>query len=105
MSYSKKDIRLKFQQVITGFETSTKTLDGTTVSEIVELSCPASKVTVQSTGNLVFNFLVSANGVDFVSATAGVAANVLNTYSTNLIASVKIERVSGTGRVSILGIS
>ena len=106
MSYSAREIRKKTQLVRTGFETISVVLDGVTYSsDTVELACPASKVSVQADGNLVFSWSVSCNGQTFVSAGTSIAAGAISTYSTSVVGSVQVTYVSGSGQVSILAVS
>lgn len=104
-AYSKKDIRTLKQKVLTGFETATGTLDGTTTTEIVELAGPASKITLQSTGTLVFDYTVSVNGEDYAAGASGVAAGALSSYSTHIVSSVTVTRTGGSGKVAIAAVS
>jgi hypothetical protein len=103
-SYSKKDIRSLKQITLTGNETATTTMASATDTQVVELACPASKVTVQSTGDLAFSWAVSINGEDFVSVGA-VAAGVLSSYNTHLVSTVQITWTSGSGKVVIASVS
>ncbi len=104
MSYSKKEIRKVKQATLTGFETGSYPLDDITTEEIVELACPASKVTVQSTGTLAFDWAVSVNGEDFVTV-GSVAAAALASYSSNIVSSIKFTRTAGSGKVAIACVS
>jgi hypothetical protein len=104
MGYSAKEVRKKTQLVRTGFETISVSLSATG-SDVVELACPASKVTVQSTGSLVFDWSVSVNGEDYVSAGSSIAAGALSSYNTHNVSAVTITWVSGTGQVCIAAVS
>lgn len=102
--YSKKDIRKSITPNLVGFEVSTGTLDGTTTEEVVELACPASKITLQSSGDLAYTYTVSVNGTTFVTG-GTVAANALSSYNTHNVSSVKVTRTGGSGKVSIAAVS
>lgn len=103
-AYTKKDIRKVITPNLVGFEVSTGTLDGTTTTETLELACPASKITLQSTGDLAYDYTVSVNGENFVTG-ASVAAGALSSYNTHNVSKVRITRTSGSGRVSIACVS
>jgi hypothetical protein len=98
---SKDQARKVRQPVLVGDLHITGTLDGTTTTEIVELSSIAEKVTVQSSGDLAGNITVSINGKDFNTGVAFVA-NTLVTYSTNLVRVIKVTRTGGSGKLSIV---
>ena len=104
-AYSKKDKRKLVQPTLTGFETGSVLLDGTTTEETIELACPASKITLQANGDLNFTYTVSVNGETFASGAAAIAAGTLSSYNTHLVSSIKITRNSGSGKVSIAAVS
>lgn len=103
-AYTRKEVAKYQTKVLTGFETASVTLDGTVTTDTVELAGPASKITVQSTGNLVFDYTVSINGETFAAGAAGIAAGALSSYTTHIVSVVKVTRVSGTGKVVITGV-
>lgn len=100
MAVNKKEALRSRQKMATGTSVSTETLDGTTTTEIVRLACPASKVTVQSTGTLAGNVEFSVNGTDFASTTA-FTANALVSFSTHNCVAIKVTRTGGTGTLAI----
>jgi hypothetical protein len=87
--------------MMTGDKLVTETLDGTTTTEILQLGIVAEKITIQSTGTLAGDILVSANGTNFVAA-GSFTANTPLTYSAHLCVAVKITRTGGTGKASVL---
>lgn len=84
---------------------STGTLDASNTEEIVEFNLVASKITLQGSGNLAGNVLVSINGVNYVSVGTIPASNGLLSYSSNMVTSVKIQRTGGSGKVVIVALA
>ena len=103
MGYSKVQARRAKQAILSGDEQATPTLDGTTTTYTIDLTGPASKITMQSSGTLAYTYAVSVNGTNFDTPVA-VAANVIASYSTNNVAVVKITRTAGTGRVTLIAV-
>lgn len=83
----------------------TVTLDAVTTEDVIELNLVASKITIQASGNLAGNILVSVNGVNYVSAGAIPATNGLLTYSSHMVTSVKVQRTSGSGKVVVVALA
>lgn len=82
---------------------ATGTLDATTTQEIVVLPIAASKITVQSTGDLAGTFEVSINGSDWESSTAFLDG-VMGSYSTHIVGSVRVTRTGGSGKLIIAAV-
>lgn len=99
----KKQSSRSRQRVMAGDKLVTESLDGTTTTEVLQLGMVAQKVTIQSTGSLAGDMLVSANGTDFVSAGSFTALTPLS-YSAHLCVAVKIVRTAGTGKASVLAV-
>lgn len=104
MSVNKKDSKKLRQYTATGDSLSSGLLDGSTTTEIIHLTTVASKVTLQSSDTLAYNYDISANGINFV-AVGAVAANALASYNAHNILAIKITRTGGSGRVSVLAVS
>lgn len=103
MAVSKQQARKVRLPVLTGELYLTGKLDGTTSEEVVELSSVASKVTIQSDGDLAGNITYSTNGIDFYGSTAFTATVPLSN-STHLIRVVKITRTGGSGKVHVVAV-
>lgn len=104
MGYTGEQAAEVRQLVNTGDTTASQELTSTNTTQIIELSIPASKITLQPSGDLAATYTVSANGISF-SAGGSLAANALSTYSTNLVKSITLTWTSGAGYVTILSIS
>ena len=104
MAISKAKARSVKNAVLSGDEQSTKLLDGlspaTTIS-IVELTGPASKVSIQTSGTLVGTAEFSINGSTFYGSTALIAGAPIS-YSTHNTSVIRITQTSGSGRASII---
>lgn len=103
MAISKAQARSVKHAVLAGEEQISAFLDATTTVHVFELTGPAQKVTVQSSGDLAFTAEYSCNGSNFFG-TQAVAANVPYSYTTHVVAVVKITRTAGSGKVSLLGV-
>ena len=101
MAISKQRARSVKHAVLCGDEQVTGVLDGTTTVEVVELTGPASKVSLQSSDTLAYNAEFSLNGITFFSSTAG-TAGVPISFNTHNVGAIKITRTGGTGKVTIL---
>ncbi len=102
MAYSKKQSKLARQSVSIGDSEVTGTLDGTTTTETITLSCVAEKVSFQGSGTLAGNVTFSIDGVNFGNSTAIGAANAIVTFNTHMVKVVKVTRTGGTGKLAIL---
>jgi len=91
------------QRVFAGDKQPTQVLDATTTTETLELGMVAQKITVQSTGTLAGDVLVSANGTNFVSA-GSFTAGALFSYNTHSCVAVRINRTSGSGVAVVLAV-
>jgi hypothetical protein len=100
MAISKAAARSTKQAVLSGDELVSPVLDGTSTVYTFELTGPASKITLQSSDSLAFDYEVSVNGKNFVTG-ASVVAGALSSYSTHNISTVKVTRTGGTGKVSL----
>lgn len=103
MAISKQQARSVKHAVLAGEEQISTTLDATTTVHTFELTGPAQKVTVQSSGDLAYTVEFSCNGINFFGSTA-VTANTPSTYSSNVVSVVKVTRTAGSGKVSLLGV-
>jgi hypothetical protein len=101
MAISKERARSVKHAVLCGDEKLSGVLDGTNTVEILELTGPASKVTVQTSDTLAITAEYSLNGITFFGSQAA-AAGVPVSYSTHNIGSIKVTRTAGTGRVTVL---
>jgi hypothetical protein len=101
MAISKSQARKVRQPVLLGDLHITGILDATTTSEIIELSSIAEKITIQSSDSLAGNIELSVNGKDFVAGPVFTAAAIV-TYSSNLVRIIKVNRTSGSGRLSLI---
>lgn len=102
MPISKARARSVKHAVLAGDEQASGVLDAVTTIEIVELTGPSTKVTVQTTDTLAVTVEYSCNGVTFFGSTAA-AAGVPVTQSTHVVSVIKITRTAGSGRAVILG--
>lgn len=103
MAISKQQARTTKHAVLAGEEQLSTTLDGTTTVYVFELTGPSQKVTVQTSGTLAITAEYSCNGSTFFGSQAA-AAGVPVSYSTHVVAVVRVTRTAGTGRVSLLGV-
>lgn len=101
MAISKQKARSVKHAVLCGDEQVTDLLDGTNTVQIIELTGPATKVSLQSSETLAYDAEFSLNGSTFFG-TVSVAAGVPSSYNTHNIGLVKITRTAGSGRVTIL---
>lgn len=104
MSIAKQDARRVKHAVLAGDERISPTLSMSGNTYDFEITGPTQKFTVQSSGSLAFTYDVSANGKNFTGSPVSVAANAMATYSTNVIAVVRITWVSGSGNVTLLAV-
>jgi hypothetical protein len=102
MPISKARARSVKHAVLAGEEQASGVLDAVTTVEIVELTGPASKVTVQTSDTLAVTVEYSCNGSTFFGSQAA-AAGVPVSYTAHLVGAVKITRTAGSGRATILG--
>jgi hypothetical protein len=103
MSIAKQDARRVKHAVLAGDERISPVLTATGTYDF-EITGPTQKFTVQSSGNLAYTYDVSANGINFTGSPVSVAANAMSTYSTNVVAVVRIAWVSGSGKVTLLAV-
>ena len=102
MAISKAKARSVKHAVLAGEEQITDTLDGTTTVAIVELTGPATKVTVQTSDTLAVTVEYSCDGKTFFGSTAA-AVGVPVTQSAHVVGVLRITRTAGIGRAVILG--
>lgn len=74
-------------------------------SEQLALNIVASKVTIQNSDGITGTYDVSCDGVNFVAVGALPSAGTMTSYSTHLVAVVRINCTGGTGGVTILATS
>jgi hypothetical protein len=103
MAISKPRARSVKHAVLAGDEQITDTLDGSNTTSTIELTGPASKVSIQSSDSLAGNVEYSCDGKTFFNTTA-FTAGVPVSYSTHNGGVVKITRTSGSGKVVVLAI-
>lgn len=103
MAITKEQARKVRQPVSTGDLSLSVSLDAVTTSEIKSLSISAEKVSWVSDGSLTGTVEFSIDGVIFFSSTAFALATP-GSFSTHLVRSVRITRVSGTGKLHLLAI-
>lgn len=101
MAITKAQARKVRQPVLKGDHAITGTLDATTTTEDITLSCIATSVTLQGDGTLAGNATFSVNGVDFGSSTAFVAATMV-TFNTHNVRVIRITRTGGTGKMHVI---
>lgn len=99
--YTKKDVMSVEQPVRTGSRINSSQLDASTTSQIIELGDVFSKITFQASGDLAGTIEFSMNGVNFVTSTALPASNAMASYNTHNVASVRITRSGGSGKVAL----
>ena len=98
----KKSTQIR-QRVFAGDKQPTQLLDATNTTETLELGMVAEKITIQSTGTLAGDILVSANGTNFVSV-GSFSAGALFSYSTHSCVAVRINRTAGSGLAIVLAV-
>lgn len=103
MGYSKKQAKSARQSVSIGDSQVTGTLDGTTTTENLTLTCVAEKVSFQADGDLAGTVEFSIDGVNFKNSTAIGASNAIVTFSTHMVKVLKVTRSGGTGKLHVLG--
>lgn len=103
MAISKQQARSVKHAVLAGEEQLSPTLDATTTVYTFELTGPAQKVTVQTSDTLAITAEYSCNGQTFFGSQAA-AAGVPVSYSTHVVACVKVTRTGGAGKVSLQGV-
>ena len=91
------------QKVKTGVKYSTVTLDATTTTEEFHNIGVLEKVTFQASGTLVGTVEFSLDGTQWTSSTAIGAVGTLVSFSTHIIAAIKVNRTAGSGKLSIAG--
>lgn len=105
MAISKQDARKVKHSVLSGDERTSPTIDASTTTYDFEITGPTQKFTVQGSGNLAYTYDVSANGQNFTGSPVSVAANAMSTYpGTHVVAVIRITRVSGAGKVTLLAV-
>ena len=102
MAISKQQAQATKQAVKLGQSYVTGTLDGTTSVEDVKLAYPAQKVSFQGSADLAGNLTFSLDGVNFGNSTAIAGTNGVATYSTHMVAVIRVTRTGGTGKVCIV---
>lgn len=75
------------------------------MSDDVELSIVAAKITVQNSDGLTGTIEVSCDGVNFISMGVIPAPGTMLSYSTHLVAVVRVNCTGGSGLVTILASS
>lgn len=102
MTFTNKEIQKVRQKTASaGSASISKTLDGTTTEEVINLGAPREKVSYMMTGTLVGTVEFSIDGKVFNNSAAIPAAGITATYTTNLATSVKVTRTSGSGTLSV----
>ena len=87
-----------------GVKVTSELLSATTPEALLQFGKVLDKVSVQASGSLVCNVLISVNGIDFVSAAAAaVDSSAIISYSTHAVTSIKVVRVSGEGKLHLVG--
>lgn len=105
MAISKQDARKVKHAVLSGDERTSPTIDASHPSYDFEITGPTQKFTVQGSGDLAYTYDVSANGATFSGSATSVAATAMSTYpGTHVVAVVRITRVSGSGKVTLLAV-
>jgi hypothetical protein len=102
--YSSAQAATVSNQVKTSNAIASQVISSTNTTQLIELNCAASMITLQPSGNLVATYTVSANGTNFVAG-GSLTGNALSTYNSNLVSSVTITWASGSGYVTILAVS
>ena len=100
MAVTKSQARQVRQPTLVG-DVEVTDIMSSAASQEIELSSIAEKVTFQSSDTLAYTYEVSVNGKNWSTPAAG-AANALVTYSASLCRVVRINWVSGSGRVSLV---
>ena len=103
MAITKAQARKVRQPVLSGEILLSVALSASPSVEIIELGNVASKITVQSSGDLAGTVEFSVDGVTFASSTAFTATTLVS-FSTHLIRVVKITRVSGSGKLHMVAV-
>lgn len=103
MGLSKKDARRLRQPTLVGDMQVTGTLDGTTTTETLTLSCVAEKVSFQADGDLAGTVEFSIDGINFKNSTAIGATNAIVTFNTHMVKVLKVTRSGGSGKLHVLG--
>jgi len=100
MSFNRKQKTLVRQKLDDGVTLNTGILDATTTSETIRLGISASKISWQSDGSMTGNISFSINGSDFFDS-AAFAGVIPGSYSTHVITAIKVDRISGSGKLTI----
>lgn len=102
MSYSKREILKVKQSVRTGVVVATPLLDADNPGPVsIELGDTFSKLSYQSSGDLVCTVEFSIDGLTWTTPAAVTTA--LASFNTHNVTKVRIIRSSGSGFVSIAG--
>lgn len=100
MAITKAQARKVRQPTLSGDYALSAALDAAMLVDIVSLSCASQMITVQSDGNLAGTIEISINGQNF-GAPIAFAANVMVSYSTNLVRVIRVTRTGGAGRLHV----
>lgn len=102
--YLRKDVEKLYHPIQQhGIKAITETLDGTNTEEIKIFGDVASKISIQTTGTLVVDILISVNGQNWVDTTLNGTSTAIVSYETHNISAIKFVRTAGEGTVHILG--
>lgn len=82
---------------------ASEALDGTTTTDVVKLPIVAERITVQSTGTLAGSIDVSLDGENWSNNTV-FTANTMVTFSSHNVASVRVNRTGGEGKLIIAAV-
>lgn len=88
------------QKVDTSSRFSSNVLDGVNTTQTIQLGTAIEKISVQSSNDLAGNVSFSIDGKTFFNLTAFVATVPIS-YSSHNILYIKIDRTSGSGRLTI----
>lgn len=97
----KKDIQRTVQKVKQGTTVSSKTLDATETTDVVEMGFPAERITVVTTGTLAASVQPKVGDANSGGAIAASGTASDSTPGT-LFSAVEITRTGGEGKVIIL---
>jgi len=89
------------QQVKIGSRLSSVALDGTTTTDTITFGTVAEKVTFQADGDLAGTVEFSVDGKTWDDSTAIGAANVMVSYSTHNVTSMRVTRSGGSGKLFV----